>query len=847
MVGSQRQLLEDQNSEAAIHGLPNELSVEIFNYTLPYRSERGLQALGASNLLASVCLRWRSVALSTTSLWSMISFDEAVGSQDLAMERTTALLQRSKSHPIDVVFQLQLNGSGLRGVPSEVWKAIVPHIPRCRSLTIQLPSIRDFLSIFPLPGNLPFLSTFRCNVGWSQFRDLPPYLLFDSATYSTPNLSELSVSCDFRMLSSLDTNTLLTLDLGAREGVWPELSMALLPAKNLTRLRLEMMVEDEREAPNPLKLPHLKYLFYRGGRPSNLLQAPQLRKLTFEFQDVLRNISDIQINFPSLTDLTILDPYLENMAFFFEWLRSQPSIMRLAVHDPSTSTVPSLVDYLVGERPPFPGNSQSALLPTEMHQGSSQQPPLLPSLCLFDITRSSDPYWRNIVDWEQLHRMRPALRVRHYEVILDGPLVDLTLLEKVSAESLEWGWYLFHDTRQTEGEAHGVWPVPELNKTSPSSLFAQYLVVKTISPNAPKSRITTQLQRSKTHLIDVTFRVYSYGSGFTAAQRTVWKAIVPHLPRCRSLELHLSSFNNFSEVFPLSGNLQKLSSLRCYDDRSYPLFEDGFNFLPLEDLSLSSNFPILSRMETSNLFSLDLDGQMEEWREMRPFLASAEALIRLRLSIYVDAMEADSDHIDFPNLQYLFYPGIHPSNIFRAPQLRKLVLGCHTITRDDTAINATFPSLSDVTLKQPFLVNMGLICMWLDAQLGVSRLGVDEPEDGVAGYIVQHLSGNRKKLGKKLTTPVPPPPSQPSHSLPSLRLLVFTNSWGNPNRVKYDRKVKWEELNQGRPNLRVCHYSKTFDGPLVDLEAVERLAWQSLTWGWERSSPLPPRLAFGVD
>ncbi|KAF8322543.1 hypothetical protein DL93DRAFT_2162675 [Clavulina sp. PMI_390] len=439
MFSAHQQLPISQSSETAIHHLPDELMADIFTRLLPYRRQPGAGAWQVTTTLASVCSLWRSIALSTPSLWSMIYFNDSKacsGSQEIISTQ----LQRSKSRPVDLVFRLDLYGIGLANTSLTVWKIIEPHISRCHSLAFQLTTTQDFFQIFPLPGNLPFLSSFRCNVGFSGLEHYGPYLLFEGEACSTPRLRELSLSCNFRALFNMDTSTLSTLDLDSTGGGWTDVSTALIPAKNLVHLRLAISVEHWEKKPDPLEFPCLKYLLYRGGRPSNRFHAPQLRKLVFEFHS--SSTTCIEADFPCLVDLAMLEPSPADMEVIIDWLKSHPNIVRLELVNPAYLAVSCLADSLVEGQLPLANSLSSTPSLPEIHQESLKSSLLLPSLCLLEITSPYPEltYSEAGIDWRPLQRARPAIRVHHYGDTFDGPLVNLTAVERVVAQSLEWGW-----------------------------------------------------------------------------------------------------------------------------------------------------------------------------------------------------------------------------------------------------------------------------------------------------------------------------------------------------------------------------------------------------------------------
>ncbi|KAF8308750.1 hypothetical protein DL93DRAFT_1858786 [Clavulina sp. PMI_390] len=118
--------------------------------------------------ISSVNAQWRDVALNTAQLWcSIVWMPPADDSPDVfrrVKDRISAYLYRSQTASIDISYH------AIGPLPSnrrDIWALIIPHLPRCQSLTISLSTLQasttgsemDFASYMngsiPLPGNTP--------------------------------------------------------------------------------------------------------------------------------------------------------------------------------------------------------------------------------------------------------------------------------------------------------------------------------------------------------------------------------------------------------------------------------------------------------------------------------------------------------------------------------------------------------------------------------------------------------------------------------------------------------------------------------------------------------------------
>ena len=224
--------------------------------------------------LATVCRHWHDALTGTAALWTSI---------DCRSEsRTSILLQRSKSTPIDVTVDC------VRYAPEAV-SLVANYTHRMRSIDVTLSSraLKDFHSL--LHGLAPILKTMRMqalgSLGFPQFR-YPPYSSFFQGQFSAlRTLCLEGYPFDLVQSAPTMTNSLTTLVLDNQQ---PHHLRALLEylghCKNLEHLKIV--------------LPYL-----RGIAPaSRIVSLSNLRELEF-----VRSSSTAlcHLSFPPSTDLTI--------------------------------------------------------------------------------------------------------------------------------------------------------------------------------------------------------------------------------------------------------------------------------------------------------------------------------------------------------------------------------------------------------------------------------------------------------------------------------------------------------------------------------------------------------------
>ena len=204
--------------------------------------------------LATVCRCWHDALTGTTTLWTSI---------DCRSEsRTSILLERSKSSPIDVTVDLA------HFVPEAV-SLIANHTHRMRSIDVAL-SARRFGDVRSLLNGLaPILETMRMEGRWEEEdlsgspRPFPAYSsLFQGQFPALRALHLKEYPLDLARSTSVMTNCLTTLDLNDRRHYYlHDLLEHLENYHNLVRLRISLSnLQETIPASRIVSLPKLREL-----------------------------------------------------------------------------------------------------------------------------------------------------------------------------------------------------------------------------------------------------------------------------------------------------------------------------------------------------------------------------------------------------------------------------------------------------------------------------------------------------------------------------------------------------------------------------------------------------------
>lgn len=182
-----------------MHTLPYELLSKIFLLVLPPIdvTVTNFDLIGPIGpliscllTLTSVCSFWRALAQSTPLLWTDIHLTlDRIGDRPesglvIAEDRLRAFLTRSKNASISISMHLidyDLPKGPRRGLT--LWALVIPHMARCRNLTVLARTPRWLALILPLRGPFPRLQKVDLIIPYDDYSfPLPWPDLFDADT-----------------------------------------------------------------------------------------------------------------------------------------------------------------------------------------------------------------------------------------------------------------------------------------------------------------------------------------------------------------------------------------------------------------------------------------------------------------------------------------------------------------------------------------------------------------------------------------------------------------------------------------------------------------------------------------
>ncbi|KAF6758251.1 hypothetical protein DFP72DRAFT_1005990 [Ephemerocybe angulata] len=153
---------EAHNSQLPLFQLPNEVLGVIFRLAQRnswFDTLRENPGIDTQVRISHVCKHWRDISLSLLPLWSVFRYRNVKSLKHcIPLRRLEIYLERSKDYPLDLWFNLFLDGTfdnARASVESSSWPQILkllalilPHIHRIRELHITAPDgkINDFLS-----------------------------------------------------------------------------------------------------------------------------------------------------------------------------------------------------------------------------------------------------------------------------------------------------------------------------------------------------------------------------------------------------------------------------------------------------------------------------------------------------------------------------------------------------------------------------------------------------------------------------------------------------------------------------------------------------------------------------
>ncbi|KAJ6454390.1 hypothetical protein C8R45DRAFT_1037970 [Mycena sanguinolenta] len=252
--------------------MPPEILGEIFSWTI--RPD----VCGTENspwVLTHVCGNWRTVALSKSSLWSLIYIDFSV-KQKYPLEMVNKQVERARS--------LKIHFFGSQNCDPDaqiaVFELLASYSSRWEDLSIQLTS---HLVPHMKTTHHDLTSLLRVWVQWdTTFGSQPPEL--DSIDFFQPAISlvEIAVICEFRFVPTRFPvmHQLTGYDLAAPLHVHCALLKSL---PNLQDVHIRRFFDDDEDPPVPedvIGMPHVRRLYVTDHTTLDHLRAPSLNELS---------------------------------------------------------------------------------------------------------------------------------------------------------------------------------------------------------------------------------------------------------------------------------------------------------------------------------------------------------------------------------------------------------------------------------------------------------------------------------------------------------------------------------------------------------------------------------------
>ncbi|KIK62778.1 hypothetical protein GYMLUDRAFT_242421 [Collybiopsis luxurians FD-317 M1] len=251
----------DGGSEATsphVNHLPSELLVEIFEHYVETQCADILDRNNGIWLLTKICSRWRSLALSVPTLWSLIVIKlwttTVPGTYPDLLPVVTHFLTRSRNCPLSIRLVTQSN------THAPLLERLCEHSRRWARVALCMP-VSQYPALNEKPLNLESLLELELEISHAFVGR--PLRAFKLHTFrNAPNLRSLSLpNWHFDPIKSLDIpwHQLLYYSNLSAQG----LVDVLRCAQNIVRIRVEGFATCKNSA-DPLTLPFLRRLYTRG-------------------------------------------------------------------------------------------------------------------------------------------------------------------------------------------------------------------------------------------------------------------------------------------------------------------------------------------------------------------------------------------------------------------------------------------------------------------------------------------------------------------------------------------------------------------------------------------------------
>ncbi|KAH7105342.1 hypothetical protein BKA62DRAFT_385281 [Auriculariales sp. MPI-PUGE-AT-0066] len=282
--------------------------------------------------LASVCQRWRILALSTASLWTYFGFPASIRAQTAHLPRLRLLLSRSGDAEVDVVFLVSDTSVSEEPASRDILRAISTIASRWRYVNLDVPTscVSIFSGAFQQKWKcLRFLSLQY----WKKIEKLP----------LAHRLAKLYIDCKGLETSNLPISmpNMNNLSINGDGGIYTN-NLLVAIAQQLTDLSI---LEGITKSPQqPILFPRLRSLAVDDVSYLDHIIAPALQTLTFNTSHL--GSPPRLTHFTSVTHLCLYGTVHET---FLSSLQQFTQIVHLSfeVSDHSKRSWPGIDQYII--------------------------------------------------------------------------------------------------------------------------------------------------------------------------------------------------------------------------------------------------------------------------------------------------------------------------------------------------------------------------------------------------------------------------------------------------------------------------------------------------------------------
>ncbi|KAF7368131.1 F-box domain-containing protein [Mycena sanguinolenta] len=259
-----------------VRRIPAEILGEIFSWTLPSMHE-GFDTEECPWVLTHVCRRWRAVALSTPSLWSLITIDFS-NEQKYPLQMIRLQLKRARSLKVHF-FGEQLYESGPQ---ITLFKLLAGYCARWEELSIRLISdlVPHLRTLYPAPTALR-----KVWIQWDMEESQPSTLHSVDFLRTAISLVDIGVHCQYRFIPTQLPmfHRLTRYDFDAP---WTTHAELLKSLPNLIEVRIRRDFDRLVDWPipgKPIDLLRLRRLFVNDSTTLDYLRAPSAEEIAIQF------------------------------------------------------------------------------------------------------------------------------------------------------------------------------------------------------------------------------------------------------------------------------------------------------------------------------------------------------------------------------------------------------------------------------------------------------------------------------------------------------------------------------------------------------------------------------------